>query len=326
MSTPRFDLVDITKTLRDKRRLLLIVTLVAAIIGGVFYLVGKKRYKAQADFIAANPLYADRNNLFRMSDMAFIDYFGGDDDIDRILVIAESDTVRHMLARKLHLDEAYKLDLNKPEDRDKLKWIFKKYYKVERTEYKTGKVMFTDTDPERAAAVVNESVSMMEEMFRGYYLYMKGEVAKSIESKISEMDSSIMVLTDTLATLRDKYKIYDLMSPGRENLIVGGNKSGGGAGYGMAMETIQNIEATKDQLVEDRARNLSVLNEFLTGTTDTKDGLKYLNLVSPATAPVDPAGLGLILTVVACALLGFFFCSIYILLVTYYRLLINAER
>lgn len=324
MSTPRFDLVDITQTLRNRGKFIITITVIAALLGAVLGLLRKKKYEAQADFIMTNPLYTDRNNLFRANEMRFVDYFGGDDDVDRILVVAESDTVRNMVAQKLNLADAYKLDLSKEDDRDKLKSIFKKNYKIDRTEYKTCQVFFTDTDPHRAAAVVNESMKAMEAVFRGYYVGMRKKTYTAIEAKISDLDSSIASLTDTLATLRNQYGIYDIISPGRMNVITGSIKSNGSGNFGQGVEQIQNIEAIKDQLVTDRARYVSLLNEFSTG--NSADGLPLLQPISAAQAPVDQKGPGTVVTIIACMLLGFFFSSLYILATTYYRLLIAVER
>lgn len=323
MSTPRFDLVDVTQTLRNRRKFILIVTIIAAVLGGALSLIRKKKYKAEANFIIANPLYADRTNIFRTTDMNFVDYFGGDDDIDRIVSVALSDTVRNAIADKVNLWDAYKLDKNNPEDRDKLRWVFKKNYEVERTEYTTAKVSFKDTDPDRVAQAVNYSMEVMEEVFRSYYIKMKNNVSSSLESKISDLDSSIAALTDTLGHMRDRYKIYDIVNPARANLVTSQLRPTG-AGFGIAMEEIQNIEAIKDQLVQDRAKSLSVLNEFQTGAS--MESMEYIHVITPAQPPVDPAGLGPILTVIAAALLGFFFCSIYVLIATYYKILIAVER
>ena len=75
-------------------------------LGGLYYVFGRKNYKAETDFIISNPLYADRNNLFRNRDTRFVDYFGGDDDLDRVLVIASSDTLRNTVAEQLNLWDA----------------------------------------------------------------------------------------------------------------------------------------------------------------------------------------------------------------------------
>lgn len=308
MSNPRFDLVDIAHTLRNRRRLLLIGVIIAAMLGGLFYVVGKKKYKAEADFIISNPLYADRNNLFRTRDTRFVDYFGGDDDIDRVLVIASSDTLRNYLTDKLNLWEAYKLDKSNPEDRLEMKEIFKDRFKMERTEYTTAKVYYTDTDPERAANVVNLAIEMSESIFRGYYLKMKDNVANSIRKRIGDIDTEIKDNVMQMAQLNEELRSANTDA---ERIMI---KTKG-----------EELSAINGQLIEDKARNASLLNEFMTGV-DEEDRNRYLQVITPATPPVEPAGVGLALTIIGAAFFGFFFISIYILIVSYYKLLIAVER
>lgn len=308
MSNPRFDLVDIAQTLHKRRKMLLIAVIVAALLGGVFYVIGKKKYKAEADFIISNPLYADRNNLFRTRDTRFVDYFGGDDDIDRVLVIAQSDTLRNIILDKLNLWEVYKLDKTNPDDRLEMKERFQKYFKMERTEYTTAKVYYTDTDPERAADVVNLAIETCENIFRGYYLKMKDNVASSIKDRIAEIDESVDENTKEMVSIAkelDGTRDYAT----REMLNVKYKK----------------LSAVNNQLIEDRARNVSLLNEFMTGV-DAKDRNRYLQVITPATPPLKPAGIGLVLTAIGAAFFGFFFVGIYILIVSYYRLLIAQQR
>src|ERR1700748_2230396 len=118
MATPRFDLVDVVQTIRNRRKFVLIVTLVAAVIGGVFYLVKQKKYKAETEFLVTNPLFGDRNNIY--GDVRLIDYFGDEDDVDRVLALAQSDTVQDAIIRQAHLPQVYHLDINNPYDRDKI--------------------------------------------------------------------------------------------------------------------------------------------------------------------------------------------------------------
>lgn len=324
MSTPRFDLVDVTQTLRNRRRLIIIVSTIAAVIGAAFFLLGKREYKAEASFLMANPLYTDKNNIFQGKQVTFVDYFAGDDDVDRLMTLTESDTIKYVVARKLGLAEAYRLDMSKPRDVEKLRDIFKDNYKVTRTEYNSCTLTYTDTDPVRAAAVVNECVKTIEEIFRSYYVAQRKKVIVSMQKKISEMDSTVNILTDTLAVLRDRYKIYDIISPGRENIITGSIKSNGSSDFGAAMEKVQNFEAVKDQMVMDKVQYTSILNQFLT-TTNTDD-ISLVYSLNNSRIPAKPKGPGLVLTIIASAMIGMFFTSLYILVTTYYRLLISVER
>ncbi len=323
MSTPRFDLVDIAQTLRDKRKQVGLITLAIAVLGVAFLLIRKDKYQAKSDIFVNNPLYADRNNIFR-DEMRFVDYFGGDDDIDRLSVIAVSDTVREMVARDLDLYKAYSLNPQDPEDRGKLREIFRKNYKLKRTEYTSAEVFFKDTDPERAAAVVNLSVTHMEGVFRGYYIQMREKVIGSLERKIEELDQTIVQLTDSLGSLRTDYGIYDILSPGRENLILSSVKMSGKPGFGRAMEHIQNVSSIKDQLVIDRAKYLTILNEFSTG--NDVDEANFIQVVTPAHAPTNPHGPGTLMSIIIILGIGVFFSAIYILLRTYYQILIEVQR
>lgn len=324
MSTPRFDLVDVTQTLSKRFKTIIIISVISAVLGAAFYLISKREYKAEATFLMANPLYTDRNNIFQDKQINFVDYFAGDDDVDRLETLAESDTIKFAVAQKLNLAEAYKLDVSKPKDMNKLKNIFKDNYKVTRSEYNGCTIYYTDTDPKRAADVANESVRTIEEIFRNYYVDQRKRVVNSLQIRINDMDSTVASLTDTLAYLRGTYHIYDLISPARKAATSTSIKSDGSAGFGKALEQIQSIEALKDQLVTDRAHYTSLLNEYLTSTNTDRISLLY-SVVS-ARVPAVPKSPGLILTTIACAMIGFFFSSLYILISTYYRLLIAVER
>lgn len=323
MSTPRFDIVDVTHTLRNNRKTILIVSVVAAVLGAAFYLISQREYKAIGSFIMTNPLYTDRNNLFQENGIQFVDYFAGDDDVDKLMSLVEADTVKYMVADKLNLWAHYKLDASKPKDVKKLLDTYKDNYKVIRSEYNACEVSFIDTEPATAAGVVNETMRSIESIFRGYYVSQRAKMIVSLDAIINEMDSSIIAMTDTLASLRDKYKVYDIINPARQNLMVS-STHGGGAGYGWAMEQVQNISSLKDQMVADRARYTSRLNEYR--TTSKTDNIPLLHITTSARPPVKPKPPGLVLTILSCGFIGLFFSSIYVLIRTYYRSLIAMER
>lgn len=323
MSTPRFDIVDVTHTLRNNRKTILVVSILAAALGAAFYLLSQRQYKAIGGFIMTNPLYTDRNNLFQESGIQFVDYFAGDDDVDRLMSLVESDTIKYLVADKINLWDHYKLDRSKPKDVKKLLDIFKDEYKVIRSEYNACEVSYIDTEPATAATVVNTTMQTIESLFRGYYVNQRAKMMLSLQGKISEMDSSIASMTDTLAKLRDQYRIYDVINPASKNLITSGGHAGG-AGYGQAMEQVQNISSLKDQLVADRARYTSRLNEY--STTAQVNDIPLLHITTTARPPVKPKPPGMLLTVLSCGLIGLFFSSIYLLIRTYYKSLIATAR
>ena len=94
MTNTSFDLGDIIRTLQKKKGFIITMTLVAIVLGGVFLAIRHTKYKAESNFFVNNPLYGDRSTLFRSVETRYVDYFGGDDELDKVMALANSDTVR----------------------------------------------------------------------------------------------------------------------------------------------------------------------------------------------------------------------------------------
>jgi uncharacterized protein involved in exopolysaccharide biosynthesis len=321
-TAPGFDLIDIAHALNRKRNLIIIITVLCGIVAAVFYLVSKKDYEAKTEFFVSNPLYADRNNLFRTHESRFVDYFTNEDDMDKVIAIANSEILRVKVVGREDLFTAYNLDSSKQNDKARMAVVFRKKYEVKRTENQNMEITYTDTDPQLAANVANEAVKVAEEIYSGYFNDIRMNIYKAISEKARESDSTIAVMTDTLARLRDHYGIYDIISPSRAGSTS--LKSNGSASFGRGVEEIQNIESLKDQLVADRATYLSLMNEFSTGTKLNE--MPLIHVITPAGPPIEHKGLGFILTTIGGILLGLFFAVISVLISAYYRKLISVER
>ena len=322
MSTTRFDLVDITRIIQRRRVFILTVTIVALVIGAVFHLLRQKKYEGKTAFFVSNPIYSDRSTIFAGADSRYTDYFGDEDDIDRVVALAESDTIIMQTIADAHLDEAYKLDMSNPFDRNKMKSRFNKDLEIKRTEYKLIELYFTDKDPVMAASVANIAVRNIEKGYNDFYTDKKLSIYHSIQSKLNEIDSSINALTDTLTKMREYSGIYDILSPSRVNLILGSIKVAGKE-QGKYVELIQNYESIKDMLVIDRTRYLSLLNQYATGIAPGQ--MPLLHVISTAKPPVDPKGPSAIIVLGASLFIGLFFSIAIALLTTYYKELSAAK-
>ncbi len=322
MTNISFDLIDVIRTIQKQKRFIIIITVAGMALAGAAMAMKKKKFKSEARFFVNNPLYGDRNTLFRAYETRYVDYFGGDDDVDKILALAASDTVKDRIIRNCDFDKIYNRDINTAKGHDELMTIFEKNFNIKRTEYKDVQVSYTAYRPEDAAGVANMAVKVLEQTYRSYYTTVKNGIYTSINDQKVKLDSSINALTDTLATLRDQHGIYAILSPTRKGVIAGDVK-GGGKGFGRAMEEIQNIESVKDQLVTDRAQYISLLHEF---DATRNNAMDYLKVITRAVPPTRPSGLGMTLTLVGAALLSFFFSTLWVLIMAYYRKLNAVER
>ncbi|MBS1741286.1 MAG: hypothetical protein JSS64_12360 [Bacteroidetes bacterium] len=317
MSTFRFDLVEVIRIIQRRWRFIVGVSLAAMLVGLAFHLIRKKKYEAKAAFFVSNPIFADRSSIFAGADSRYTDYFGDEDDIDRVIALSESDTIIATIIRNATYDKAHQLHMDDVFERQKLKERFSKSLNITRTEYKLLELTFTDKDPWMSANVANETVKQLELGYRNFYNQKKRSVYNSIQNRLQNLDSSIASLTDTLAMLRQQSGITDLISPARLNLITGNVKTNGGPNAGRYVEVIQNFEATKDMLVSDRAKYVSLMEQYSTGVGP--DEIKLLHSITIARPPVTPAGPSGWLIIAASFFVGLFFSVLFVLLTTYYR-------
>ncbi len=319
---PRFDLVDIIQTLKRRVRYILVISLTAAVLSAIVYLVRAKKYKATATFFISNPRYADRTNLFRVENSQMLDYFASEDDIDKVVAITGSDSLFRQVIHTQKLGAIYKLDETKPDEMANLITIVRSNFEAKRTENKSMDVSYISGDPQRAADIANAFTATIASMYSSYFTNLRSHVEASLQTKIRETDSAIVKMTDTLAGLRERYGIYDIISPSRKNMISGTMHSTG-AGFGRAMEDVQTIESTKDQLVMNRAEYMTLINEF---NASRSNDMTLIQLLNRAYRPYRSKDFGLIGTIAISFLVALFFSCLWVLIVAYLRSVTTAER
>lgn len=321
MNTPTFDLVEIVKVVQRNLKLILAVTVAAALIGGIGNKLKDKEYQAESEVYLLNPLFGDRNHIFRQADeIHFVDYFGTEGDVDRVMTMIASKDVEDSVVKYMGLYKAYGLDASKPADRVKMTQRYRGEFESKRTENSSIMTSYTDTDPARSAGVLDAIVKITDYKLRQYIAAVKHNSMQSVDRKIQQIDLEITKYTDSLVKLREQYGIYDIISPVRKGMTpssVGHNNSARG------IEEVQNVEAVKDQLVISRAELATIANGL---DANTADEIQLLYNVSTPSAPDKPHGLGTILTTLACGLVAFFFCVLLFSLTAYIRALANTNR
>jgi uncharacterized protein involved in exopolysaccharide biosynthesis len=218
--------------------------------------------------------------------------------------------------RNAGLDTAYDMDIRDRFGAYELKKKFKKNLEIKRTAYTMIEIYFTDPNAFRAARVAGVTVNELEQGYRAFYNARKTNSYISLKARIHDLDSMINILTDTLTRIRTTSGIFDVLSPARENLVVGAVK-GNGNNTGYYVELVQNYEAEKDILVKDRARYVSLMHQYATGTGPGE--MPLFQIITAAKPPVDPKGPTLAMVLAICFFIGLSFSSAYVLLTSYYK-------
>jgi hypothetical protein len=282
----RFDLFDVIKTGLKWKKYILGFAVIVAIITAIVFFLKKNVYKAYGSFFPSSAVMSGRINLFRETEQEWIDMIGGENEVDRTFVIANSANVISYLIDKYDMAQHYQIDTNAPKAAQKIYKRFTKNYIVSRTGYKHLEITFTDEDHELAHQIVNEAINRTEFLIRKLYANINKQLAVAIKTRKDSLDQELNTYTDSLIQCRVRYGIYDLIGPGRKN-----NGSfvpkGSGLAYAEGLEVIQNIEEMKDRLAIDRARYHTLANEFKTGTFE---GFPMLHVVQWATPNGPKAG------------------------------------
>lgn len=288
-----YDLIDMVQTVRSRFKFVLLLTGLALVGALVAYFLSTKTYRARAEFFISNPLYGDRSNLFRTDQAAFINYFGSEEDIDKVMAIAKSEKLEHRVIDITGLAAIYKMDTANEKEAIKLTQKFRQNYDAKRTEYTNMAVYFEDENPKVAAYVANEAVKEIGVIYSSFYTSIRTNVFNSMNEKVVETDSAILAISQQLEGMPNKEIDTDL--------------------EGMKQK------ATFDQLIKDRAKYISLLGEFSTGTRVGE--LPLVNVISQALPPPKPNGVGLILTLLGAAIGGFAFAVLWVLMSGYYTVL-----
>lgn len=282
----RFDLFDVIKVSLKWKKYIVGFAIVAALIAAVFFAFQKNYYKAYGAFFPGSAVMSGRINLFRENQQDWIDFFGGENEMDRAYVVGNSAVVLSHLIEKFNMAEHYKIDVkNDPRGNEKVYKRFAKNYGLNRSGFKHLEVTFTDEDATLASQIVNEAMNKTENELRKIYIQINRQLAISLDIRRDSIHQALQVLTDSLVAMRVRYGIYDLIAPGRSS-IVNSHVNGSGENFARGLETIQNIEEIKDKLVKDQAKYISLANEFKTATFDGFNMIHVVQWSAPG-APKD---------------------------------------
>ncbi len=319
--TEKLDLIDFIRFGWKRRKIIMGVAIVAAVLAAIVMFFTKNSYRAYGSFFPSSTAISGRVNLFREFNQDWVDLFGGENEADRAYVIGNTSRVMSKLIEEYKIYDHYGIDIkNDPKGMFKTFKRFAKNYKFSRSGFKHIEVMFSDHDKELGAKVVNSAMNFTENELKKIYINGHSQLAIAIEKREDSITAMINNLTDTLVDLRTTHGIYDLISPGRKN-VMSGKMNGRGASFARGLEDIQVIEEVKDRLVIEKGKYNALSNEF---RALLHYDIPMIHVVQWATPGGQKAGPFRILTVLLVGAGSFIFA--WFLLVMYEYFVRNKER
>ncbi len=206
-----YNLIEVLKTISRWKRPIIIVCVLTA-IGSILIslLTLDNYYKSSSEFYAASPDLAKPDPI--SGEFGDRDYYGEDEDIDRVLSIAESGQILHFLIEKYNLYEHYDIDTSSVRAPFKVAKKLSGLYEVIRTKNGAIKVSVEDKEPEMSATMVNDARMKIEEICRSLIKNSQQKQIATLKKNIADKEAVIQTLGDTLQVWRAHYNIYNTVT------------------------------------------------------------------------------------------------------------------
>jgi tyrosine-protein kinase Etk/Wzc len=208
------NLLEVIKLLYRWRKHL-ITTVAIAIVGSiVISLLLPTYYKATTTFLPANPLLKSPNHLFGTS-TENPEPTGTEEDLDRMLAIAESKNLTDYVIQRFDLYNHYNIDSTAQKAPYKIKKKLFKLYNIQKNEF--GQIELSVEDKDRAFAMemanaIREKIDLIDQnLMRGSQL----KTVKVYELELNSKDEYLRIMKDSLSNLRQQYGIYDIEAQGK---------------------------------------------------------------------------------------------------------------
>ena len=196
------NLFDVFKILWKWRKTVLIICSISLIAAVVVALIMPNYYKSTAIFYAANPAMNDRQNLFReQAGNLPLEYFGTENDVDRVLQICKSAEVTAYMINKYQLGSHYKIDSTAKYYNTKVREEFKDNSNIQRNELGAVEVTIWDTDAKLAAEIANDIVQTADNHNKQFFIDNNEKSIKLMKKNKDTKQLEVNQLTDTLAYL-----------------------------------------------------------------------------------------------------------------------------
>lgn len=207
----RDNLLEVIRSLLKWRKPLIIVGVITAVTSVVVSLAMPNYYRSTTVFLAVSPDQAMPELVFSRTPMR-TQYYGNENDIDRLLTIAESNELIDFLVDTFQLFEHYEIKPEHPRARYQVRLAFRDLYEVKKTRRDAMELSVEDKDPELAMHLANAAREKIDFLARELIKDNLQKTLKTYQESIRTQQKQLDVLSDTLMYLRRKYGIFNTVT------------------------------------------------------------------------------------------------------------------
>ncbi len=275
------NLLGVLEIVLKWRKHIIIATIISAVIAALVSLfVMDEYYKSSAQLYPVNQALSDRSAMFNINSAPTVDYYGDKNDVNRVLSIANSSTIKDEVIAKYNLIEHYKIDTTSKIKRSLVRKEFKDNYSAIKTERDAIEITLYDTDPQLAATIVNDVVHMVDSLNSVVVKAFRERMLTSFVNDSVLQTQKLKLISDSLTYLANKYNIDVKTSEFGKSIIVGGDFQ--------SREIVKALANEQDNLTEEFLIRSNIKGQIQVSLKSNASSLHVLELAFPADKKSKP--------------------------------------
>jgi len=198
----RFDSVDFITYVWGKRKFLLTLSIIAAIISSIVSLTITPKFKSSVVLFPASSASISKTLLSRnTSPQNDIVKFGTEEEGEQLLQVLNSEDIRSKIIEKYNLAKHYKIDTTTRFWKTGLYNEYKENISFRRTELMSVVIEVLDTKPDTAALIANEISNQVDSVMTRIQHDRAKQGLAIVEKEYTSMISQMSRMEDSLKTI-----------------------------------------------------------------------------------------------------------------------------
>lgn len=189
---------DLVTVITRRWKLILLLTLLAAVLSLLLCLFVPKKYLGVATVLTANPALSDKARLFNQNIEALYPELGSLDDLDLIEGTTKLDTVYLALAKDFSLVSHYDLSSNDSTALYQAAKRLKKNTDISRTGYGELRIKVWDKNNQLAAALANAAVQVLNDLHQQVQTENNRLVLQQLKEEYTRKQQALEKATNTV--------------------------------------------------------------------------------------------------------------------------------
>jgi len=285
-----FSSIELFNFIIKKRKPLVIITIVGAIVSVIVALTIQPRFKSKVTLFPASSSSVSNDLLAINPGQKNILKFGTEEEAEQMLQVLYSDEVRDRIIKKYHLLHHYDIDSTSQFPLTKLYNKYKSNISFRRTEFLSVEIEVLDSDPQTAADIANEIAALTDTVMNRMQKDRARQVVKLVGEEYYNLVRQMKIMQDSLGLIRAKgINDYEKQAEVYNGALASAISKGNGQAINALQQKLDTLSkyggkyvSLRDSLIYETERLSHLKTKYLEAKVDYEQKLSHKFIVDRA--------------------------------------------